>query len=770
MNKYNNRFLWRTYLFIVCFSIISAGAFLYLKWADIKHVAGAEQTYANNLVSNSMESLLRKNETMLQVLGERLVEVLQLNQSSEAQALIDSVLSHNKELAGVGLANPQGDLILTSLNIDRHNLPNLLTTTQTTKTFKQALSSHHLIMGRTYYMKALDEWLIPIRIAIRDKSNQVVAVMTAGFRLGAAHSLWSSDNLPDHQRLVIVRSDMYRQYVSFIDEPQYKDWYAERVPEKFVAYVDNAFREQTGLSLSDIRTGWEMATVVLPNKTGEINVATISYDPGYGHYTIVTTPLASLYQKLVSPASWMLAMLALFNIGLYLIFRLNGRMQSEAKQSLRHQVEHDSLTALPNRRFLSREFQSWSQMHHGQFSLLYVDLKNFKACNDLHGHSTGDQVLCEAAKRITASFENCLCVRQGGDEFIILCPVIDLHPLTDLCQTFLQVLTQTITVYQLEFSIHASIGIALSPVDGENMDELLRKADMAMYEGKAKHRDITFYSADLEKKAKQTADIEKELINALRRDEFFMVYQPQVDALTNQVLGVEALIRWQNPALGFVPSDQFIAVAESTGSIHDIGKYVAETALSECAKTCEEASAFLSCQLRLSVNVSVRQLLSDGFITSLKKMYEKYTSNKFTFMIEVTESLFIEDMGKAKAVLEQARECGIYVSLDDFGTGYSFLSVLSKLPINELKIDRSFVNDILTNEQDWLLAKSIINLSKSLSIPVIAEGVETREQADMLAKHGCDLFQGYYFAKPMKKDDLVNFLGERQDKLSDEGI
>jgi EAL domain-containing protein (putative c-di-GMP-specific phosphodiesterase class I) len=318
-------------------------------------------------------------------------------------------------------------------------------------------------------------------------------------------------------------------------------------------------------------------------------------------------------------------------------------------------------------------------------------------------------------------------------------------------------LNETVYVDPLEFSIGACIGISQSPKDGDSLDELLRKADMAMYEAKGSHRDTAFYSEDLELKTKQIADIEKELNHALARNEFFIVYQPQVDALSNTVLGVEALIRWQNPNLGFVPPDKFISVAESTGAIHEIGRYVFETALAECADVCHQVKS-LPCKLRVSVNVSVLQLLRDDFLPSLKEMAQAFVDKPITIMVEVTESLFIEDLDRAKTVLEQARDLGVYISLDDFGTGYSSLNVLSKLPINELKIDRSFVNDILTDEQDWLLAKSIINLSKSLAIPVVAEGVETKEQAELLAEHGCDVFQGYYFAKPMRKAELVVFL------------
>jgi len=762
MRKYHNSALWRTYLFIVGFSIIAASTFLYLKWLDIKHAANTEQTYANNLVTNSMEALLRKNETMLKVLGERLVELVAQGETSAAQIAVDAALASNPEFSAVGLAKPSGKIILASSNIAPPLVvPNLLSVDEVRESFEKSLLSDKLVMGRTYYMQPIDEWVIPIRLRIKNKKDEVSAVVMSAIRLGSVHSLWSSDSLPAHLKLVVVRKDLYRQYVSFLKPSEYSEWYDAAVHEKFLAFVDNSLKEQTGLTLSDIRRGQNSAEVTLPNKQGELLFNIITYDPVFQHYTITSTSIKSLLAEMVSPTSWLLILLLVFNIGLYLIFKLNGRLQWEAKQSLEFEVEHDSLTKLPNRKLLSKEFSAWSERFKTEFSLLFIDLSNFKSCNDLHGHSTGDQVLCEVAKRISLSFEGCLCVRQGGDEFIILSPATNQETLFNDCNAFLSKLTKVITLGHLEFSINANIGIAFSPKDGQSLNELLRKADMAMYEAKRKQRDIALYSEDLEQKTKQIAGIEKELRHALSSNEFSMVYQPQVDALSNEVLGLEALIRWHNAELGFVPPDQFIAVAEANGYIHAIGQFVIETALSECIDVCRQMASN-PIKIRLSVNVSVRQLLSENFIDNLIATLKKYDRQAITFMIEVTESLFIEDMDSAKKVLDKANEFGIFVSLDDFGTGYSSLSVLSKLPINELKIDRSFVNDILVNEQDRLLAKSIINLSKSLAIPVVAEGVETKEQADMLAKHGCDIFQGYYFARPMKKEDLIKFLKNSQ--------
>lgn len=759
MKKYKNQALWRTYLFVVFFSIVVTASFLYAEWQEIKDHAGIEQSYANNLVSHSMESLLQKNSNLLKVLGERFVELVGEGEIAQVQKSMNQVLRVNTELIGLGLVDVNGQLIVSTFKHMPSQVPNLLTKAETKDTFRKTLESSKLVMGRTYYFQALNSWVIPIRLRVLDSEGQVAAVVVAGFKLGASHGLWSRENLPKHLALTVVRGDYYRQYVSYIDENEYQDWYGSAVESKFVEYVDNLFKVQAGVGIKALRAGDKLVSAIVPNKRGELNFASISYDPVFEHFTIVSTRLDLLYDKFWYTLSWVLSAFILFNIGLFIIFRLNIRLHLQTEQSLHHQIEHDPLTKLPNRRFLTQNFESWANKYSQGFSLLYIDLNNFKSSNDLHGHSVGDQILCEVASRTTEHFQDCMCIRQGGDEFIILTGMRDKGELNKLCKAYLEVLRNPVSLEHLEFSIKASIGVAISPFDGKVLDELQRKADMAMYEAKQKQSDICFYSVGMEEKTKRAADIEKELLNALEKGEMCVVYQPQVDSQSQKVLGVEALVRWQSDVLGFVPPDQFISVAEATGVIHELGEFVLKTALDECLDACKQ-SQHAPFKLRVSVNVSVRQLLNEDFVPMIKQLVERYDGEALTLMIEVTESLFIEDLDKAKDVLNQVSLLGVYTSLDDFGTGYSSLSVLSKLPINELKIDRSFVNDILIDEQDWLLAKSIINLSKSLSIPVVAEGVETKEQADILAANGCDVFQGYYFAKPMSKNELVSFLRE----------
>lgn len=262
-----------------------------------------------------------------------------------------------------------------------------------------------------------------------------------------------------------------------------------------------------------------------------------------------------------------------------------------------------------------------------------------------------------------------------------------------------------------------------------------------------------FYSDRLQEISNERARIEEALQNALENKEMYMVYQPQIDAQSGEVIGVEALIRWVHPTLGMVSPEKFIPVAESSGLIDTIGDYVVDTVLREFKEIRSRSRS-----LRVSINVSIRQLLRSDFRSYLKSKSTEYDVSPSNLVIEITESLFIEDLDQIDVLLSRIKDDGYTISLDDFGTGYSSLSVLRKLPIDEVKIDKSFVHDILTDSQDIALIKSIIGIGQSLNIPTLAEGVEELEQVVLLELYGCELFQGYFFAKPMDLRSLEYYL------------
>ena len=750
--------------------MVTALVMSYISWLDIKDNARVELKYANKIVTRSMQQVLNKDEALLEILGERLIELSAAHQLDTAQELINDLLRNNTDLAGIGLADPSGQLTLTSFNIDRENLPNLLTTDETTASFKRAMDHDHMVVGRTYYMKALQAWVIPLRYRITDSQGVVTAVMTTGIKLDSTDTVWSGDNLPEYVQLSVIRADYYRQYTLHVDIPNFENWYNKMVPQENIDLFYRLLKEQTGLDADALRSIDEVVSITGINAVGTEYLASVSYDPVYEQYTITGIPLQVLYGRMLMPTLWLMFLLLAFNLTLYYIFKFNEKLQVDSNSKLEFQARHDPLTELPNRRFLLEEFKSWQQLKSGVFSVLFIDLDDFKVSNDLHGHSVGDRILKEVVQRINVTFRSCMNVRQGGDEFIILCSDTEEAELLTLCNRFFSVLKQPIVIDELEFCIRASIGVSRAPTDGHGIDELLRKADMAMYHAKSLKCGVYLYSKDLEVSARRFAQVEKELRNALALNEFSLVYQPQVDADSRTIIGVEALLRWHNPELGEVSPDEFISIAESTGLIKDIGKHVFETAVREIVDIYrdlyadEDGQANTENKMRLSVNVSVQQLLNDNFADFICAVLYQYGDENVPVMIEVTESIFINDLDSTRLILEKIEQSGVGISLDDFGTGYSSLNILNKLPISELKIDKDFVRDILSDKQDWLLIQSIISMSKNLGIPVLAEGVENSEQAKLLAEHGCDSYQGFYFSKPLNKADLTVFLAEQKNK------
>ena len=312
---------------------------------------------------------------------------------------------------------------------------------------------------------------------------------------------------------------------------------------------------------------------------------------------------------------------------------------------------------------------------------------------------------------------------------------------------------QPITADNTEFSVTSSIGIVCAPNNGSELEVLLSKADIAMYEAK-KHRNEAFlFSDELEQRSAYNTAIERELRSAIDRDELSMVYQPQVATSSGKTIGVEALVRWNNRQLGNVPPCDFIPIAESIGIMNALGQFITFRAIEEIEEVCRQMGP-----MRLSINVSVQQLLTDGFFEFFQGEIERRANDDLSLMLEVTESMFIEDLQLAVYVLQRFSDIGVEISLDDFGTGFSSLSLLANLPIHELKIDKSFIDDILTDEKAKRLVHSIVSIGKDLKLTTIAEGVEEQTQLAILQVFGCDLIQGYYFSKPLSKTDLLAFL------------
>jgi len=430
------------------------------------------------------------------------------------------------------------------------------------------------------------------------------------------------------------------------------------------------------------------------------------------------------------------------------------------KDKLEYQAKHDYLTGLPNRiLFMDRLEESIKSQNskNNKVALLFIDLDHFKEINDSLGHYIGDKVLVEVTKRIENRMkEGDTLSRLGGDEFcVILNDIENLDDISELILEWKEDFKKAILVDNNSLYIGMSVGISLYPNDGDTASTLLQNADAAMYKAKSDGRNrYCFYNEDMTKKAHERVFLESALREAFVNDELVVYFQPQIDARENKLVGMEALVRWQHPKLGLIPPDKFINLAEITGMIVELDRIVMKKAIKEFS-TWHYQGLKVG---KLSLNLAIKQIEQADFVDFIKELLSDKDCLAHCIEFEVTETQIMNDPEKSIKVLQQLDEIGISIAIDDFGTGYSSLSYLKKLPIDKLKIDKSFVDGLPTNSDDIAIAKTIISLSKNLNIKVIAEGVESEDQKEFLVENGCDLIQGYFYSKPLPSKEMGDFL------------
>jgi len=437
-------------------------------------------------------------------------------------------------------------------------------------------------------------------------------------------------------------------------------------------------------------------------------------------------------------------------------------------QLIERQATHDILTDLPNRRLLlDRVTQALARCRrHGHLgAALFIDLDNFKNINDSLGHSTGDALLQEVARRLKKELrEEDTSARLGGDEFVVLFSEVSDDPEKSAQQVqagaekIQKALLAPYTIHDHKLHVTASIGIALFPMEKESANNILRHADTAMYRAKEAGRNtIRFFLPSMQLAAEERLALQNDLRHAIKHNELHLHYQAQVDTSGN-IIGAEALLRWQHPERGNVPPDDFVTAAEETGQILAIGKWVLENALGQLKAWTDKIPE--SSVLNLAVNVSPSQFRQEEFVLQIERILGETGADPNLLTLELTEGVLVENLVETIRKMEALKRLGVRFSIDDFGTGYSSLAYLKRLPMDEIKIDRSFVRDITTDPSDANLVEIIITMAERLGLAVVAEGVETEEQLDFLRDKGCRLFQGYYFSRPQTLEDFTELISK----------
>ncbi len=434
--------------------------------------------------------------------------------------------------------------------------------------------------------------------------------------------------------------------------------------------------------------------------------------------------------------------------------------QKIAEARIQHLATHDSLTGLPNRAMFNQLLShalTGAHRNERKVAVLFIDLDRFKFINDTLGHVAGDQLLQEITERFKKALRaSDVIARLGGDEFVVLIEdVKSVDKVRTVARKLLSAAIKPVLLLGRECRVTASIGIALYPQDGVDEQTLMKNADIAMYFAKSEGKNnFQFYSNDITSQSLERLTLENNLRHAMENGELALHYRAKRDLCSGAITGVEALLRWDNPELGTVSPAQFIPAAEETGLIVPIGKWVLRTA---CLQNVAWQKQGLP-PICMAVNLSVRQFGDEHLLTDLTEILAETGMAPHLLELEITEGMVIQNPAQAVKLLSEIKQLGVRLAIDDFGTGYSSLGQLKNFPIDTLKVDRSFIRDVATNNEDKAITEAIIAMGKTLSLTVVAEGVETREQEAFLREHACDEMQGYYFSRPIPGNEFAELL------------
>jgi diguanylate cyclase (GGDEF)-like protein len=674
----------------------------------------------------------------------------------EAQAILDELRTKGllppELLFTVNITDANGNVIAGTHSATGENVAAL-------DFFQRSREEDGMVIGAPRHEQSANEWRLTFSRRIADAGQRFAGVVAVSVHAGYFVSVYEEAVLGEHGVLGLVGTDgVFR---------------VRRTGEAITAGTSVDYNALVTRGSAD-----DAPTAVTPNpwdNTRRYTVARELYE-----FPLAIVVALSEEEQLV-PAEriartymWRTALGSLLLATVVgLLGRLSWQLQKARTRAMKERVAyarrveylayHDNLTELPNRALFSRlliQGMQYARRYDKQLALLFLDLDHFKAINDSLGHEAGDELLQELGRRLRESVrESDVVARLGGDEFVILLPEISedsqVQPVAD---KILAAVGSPFTLAGQEFRISVSIGIALYPHDGEDEQTLMKNADTAMYYAKERGRNnFQFYFEKLNSDSLERLALESGMRKALQNDEFRLFYQSKHDVRSGRVTGIEALLRWQHPDLGLIAPMLFIPLAEENGLIVPIGRWVFDTALRQNVAWQKEGLPRLS----MAVNLTARQFLDDNLVLDIQNALRETGMAPELLELEITEMMIMHDMEVTIRILQELKQMGVRIAIDNFGTGYSSLAKLKGFPLDTLKIDGSFIHDVVSGSEGKSLTQAIIELGKSLGITVVAEGVESKEQVDYLRLHACDQYQGFYINKPMPAQEFADVVREQ---------
>lgn len=749
--------VWKLFVITMVLGFLMLSHVIYNVWDQVNARHKLEQENITRIVKNSTMSLLSQYEVTLDILGEYLLHDETYKNTLESKNILKNLLKTNSSLAGLGLVNPAGKLYITSIDKSVDKLPNLFDKEETRNSFIKVLKSNIMVLGRTYYHKTLNQYIIPIRKVVKDKDSKVLGVMTAGVKVSDWHFSIEEDN-SDYQSFLLRESDYYYQLTPSKSTNNDK-LYNTQISSEHIKHISETISKMIGensdISIEKFKSSGDTLTIKINRFIDSKKVlSSFKYIPKYELWVVVQVEYQKILNEFYAKVKPIVIIYIFVSLFLYFLFYQLSRSALKNRKELEYQAEHDYLTKINNRYYLSKKFDYKDILK--PFTLIVINIDNFKNVNKNYGHKYGDLTLMVISRRLEKiKKEDDILVRYSGDEFLFIRYDLDKKDAALLAEKIIHALYESYDMGKFNFLLGSSLGIAQYPSDGKDFDEVKKYADISLQEAKKIKNSYKFFEDNIKLKYLRLSVIEQELKFAVKNKEIYMMYQPQVKA-DGSIYGVEALVRWNNKELGNVPPDEFISIAEQTGVMGELGQYIIETSLCEICQMQNQINR----KFQLSINISLKQFLEVDFYEKLLESIQKAGFDKSYLTLEITETLFIKNVDFILTLLKKIRTNGIKISLDDFGTGYSSLSLLKKLPINELKIDKSFIDDITTDEDSKNMVESIILIGKQFNMSILAEGIEYKEQQDLLDNYNCDMYQGYHFSHPLKIDRLMQYIEE----------
>ncbi|MDC7221179.1 MAG: EAL domain-containing protein [Spirochaetales bacterium] len=759
--------IWLLYFSLVIFGFFFSLYNLKEAYQGIQDELIEEQESRIQLVNISLNSLLRQQEQILDLMGNYLLDVNEERVPATVSPLFDDVLEDNPSLAGLALLSPEGEFLYISSNVNRDTLENLFSDPEMGReAFLYTMEQEKMVLGRTQYFEPVQEVILPLSKALRDEKGRVYAVLIIAMKLRTTSEFFSENlHMTEHDVLYFIRDfDGYVQYRSSRIELE-KSYYLDPIPKEVLDKGFEALSDKYGKDRNAFKQSGDIYSLKGEDRWGKKVSSSFLYNRRYELWVISDFHMSAFREQFNPVLIRTTIIFLLFSGLLYVLTRTIYRAEKKKQAALIRQANYDLLTGLPNRNFLNGVSPKWFKGGAPPFALFLIDVDHFKHVNYSFGQGLGDQLLIEIATRLKdAAGDKSLILRPGDAGFYVLTPLKEKGErslaLKEEGTRLHDSITDTYVLNGFHLFVSASLGASCFPDHGENWKDLFRSAGIALKEAKKSRNECQLFSREMEKEYLRRTAIQYEIKRGLEAREFYAVYQPQVDR-SGKVCGAESLARWENPRLGAVSPSEFIEVAEASGMIGEIGEYM----LSHVFDTVRDMRKEIGEELNFSVNVSVKQFMRGDFVDTLTEMIESYGMSRISLTLEITENLFIEDLEYLLPLLEKIHAMGIRISMDDFGTGYSSLGIVGKLPIDEIKIDKSFVDSILENEKDLQMIKNIISIGNNQGCTIVAEGVERREQADLLYKLGCHNIQGYYYSRPLGKEDFVKYI-KKQEKSS----